>query len=173
VDRFEIVARLAAVEALEIEGATPGERAAAREARLRLEARLGDAARAGGAHATELALAHHHVTAATAESTLDREAAGPAPGAAEVRRRVAAWRDGRLGRGALRRWAASAVDRFVLPQHPLHHPDVRAAEVLLALSGRGLRRPNAGAVLAFLDAEPEDAEGAWARWMELLAGAVS
>jgi len=126
VDRFEIINQLAAVETLADEGATPGEREAARHARERLQARL--ASMTGeGAHLTELALGHHHVTAATAETTLDREHGGGPPGADRLRAQITAWQAGRLTPESLQHWAAQAVDRHVLPEGPLDHADVRAA----------------------------------------------
>lgn len=169
-NRYDLIAALGAIASLEERGATSGERDAARRARLRLESRLDQLEEEPGAHATELALARHHVTAAGAETTVDRSPATAAPSPADIRAWVEAWRTGRVDEQRIRRWARRTVDRHVLPQQHDSEPGVRAAEVVMALAGGLPVVPDAA--LAFVDAPPHLADAAWQAWLAHLAYGV-
>lgn len=169
-NRYDLIGTLARIAALEHGGSTPGERAAARQARERLADRLGGHDHgAATVHAEEMVAAGYPEVARRQQSVASPVSSEP-PDAAEIARRVVRWQRGELSTSALRHWAARVVDRCILPELPID--DVRSipGEVLLALADpRCLEREHADEVLCFLHTAPADAALAWRGWLAVLA----
>jgi hypothetical protein len=167
VDRFDLITKLAAVEALEGGAATDGERRAAGNARERLVARIAeDDAPMPRAFAEELE-AGHHLRAAGSEGGGD--VTPELPDRLELRLRIRACLDTRLAPGDLSRWAASWVDAAVLPDLPDADPGSVAPEVVLVLAAGPPSAPLCRAMLEFLDTDATDSAAGWRRWLEALA----
>lgn len=172
-DRFELIDLLARVEALEDQGATAGERAAAASARRRLAARLAElppaAAEPPSAHAAELVergfdLVQRHAVHVRQRKPLTL------PSAASIVRRLRRWQRGDLSTDGLRGWAARFVDRLVMPDHHPSDPRSIPVEVMLQLADpRGLQPHDASEVIRFLESPPEEALAAWREWLAFLA----
>jgi hypothetical protein len=166
VDRFDLITKLAAVEALEGDGSTDGEREAAARARARLEARLEADVPVPRAFAEELEAGHH---LRAAESRLGEPAAPEPPDRTELRLRIAACLAGRLAAADLSRWAAAWVDAAVLPDLPHADPGSVAPEVLLVLASGPPTEAVCRAMVEFLDTGATDTAAGWRRWLEALA----
>ncbi len=165
-DRFDLITKLAAVEALEGDGSTDGERVAAARARERLEARLAADPPVPRAFAEELEAGHH---LRAMESRVRDHAAPEPPDRDELRLRIAACRDGRLNPVELSRWAARWVDAAVLPDVPHDDPASVAPEVLLVLASAPPTEAVCRAMLAFLDTDATGTVSGWRGWLEALA----
>lgn len=167
VDRFELITKLAAVEALEGAPGSEGERQAAIRARIRLEARLEEleVAAGPGCFAEEMLLGHH----LQPEASTGSEAEVRVPSRAEAARRIDAWRRGEATFDEVAGWAAAIVDGVVLPCPPAEDPASVVPEVLLVLAGAHSDRRLAEPALRFLAAPPEETGQAWRTWLEALA----
>lgn len=166
VDRFDLITKLAAVEALEGDGSTDGEREAAARARERLEARLAADPPVPRAFAEELE-AGHHLRAAAPDDGGDGRF--ELPDRTELRLRLVACLDRRLAAIDLSRWAARWVDSAVLPDLPHGDPGSVAPEVLLVLASGPPSAAVCRAMVEFLDTPAADTATAWRRWLEALA----
>lgn len=165
IDRFDLITKLAAVEAIEGAGATDGEREAAAEARARLEARLGESLPRAFAEELE---AGHHLREAGVESRTASSGPRP-PDRVELGLRLEACRAGRLDAAELARWAARLVDRVVLPDLAADDPESVAPEVLLVLAGGPPSAELVDAMIRFVQSPPAAAATAWAAWLADLA----
>jgi len=166
VDRFDLITKLAAVEALEGDGATDGEREAAERARGRLVARLAADHPVPRAFAEELEAGHHLRTAVPGEGGDEMP---ELPDRTELRLRITACVEGRLAAGDLSRWAAAWVDKAVLPDLPHADPGSVAPEVLLVLASGPPSVPVCRAMVEFLDTPAIDTVVGWRQWLEVLA----
>jgi hypothetical protein len=166
VDRFDLITKLAAVEALEGDGSTDGERDAAARARERLEARLASDPPVPRAFAEELEAGHHLRTAAPDDEC---DTTPDPPDRTELRLRLMACLEGRLGAAELSRWAARWVDAAVLPDLPHSDPGSVAPEVLLVLASSPPSAAVCGAMVEFLDTPASETEASWRQWLETLA----
>jgi len=165
-DRFDLITKLAAVEALEGDGSTDGEREAATRARQRLEARMAVGGGVPRAFAEELEAGHH---LRPAEPRVLDHAAPEPPDRDELRLRIGACRDGRLTPAELSRWAATWVDAAVLPDVPHDDPASVAPEVLLVLASAPPTEAVCRAMLGFLDTDATGTAAGWRRWLQALA----
>ena len=165
-DRFDLITKLAAVEALEGDGSTEGERRAAARARERLEDRLAAERPVPRAFAEELEAGHHLREPVEAP---EESVAPELPDRTELRLRLAACLEGWLDAGDLSRWAARWVDAAVLPDLPHSDPGSVAPEVLLVLASGVPSSSLCGAMVEFLDADADDTGAGWSRWLEDLA----
>jgi nicotinate-nucleotide pyrophosphorylase len=154
--RHVLQRRLARVEALADRATTAGERQAAAAAANRLRARL-----------------------ATTRSTIPADPlldprGGRWPGRAVLRARVLDWIQGRQTHQAIARWAQQEVDRWLLPDVPVHDPVGVEVEVLLQLStlhlGALLPERDGAALMAFLDTPLQLTESGWQAWYRHLRG---
>lgn len=168
-NRFELITRLAAVEALEGRGATAGERDAARRARGRLEERLEALVPPLPTSLAEELDAHGHLQQPEATAVAEEQTVR-LPDRRALARRIAAVLDGREDTESLRRWAARLVDRVVLPDVPADDPGSVVPEVIASFAGADPSQRHLEAALRFLAAAPEDTARAWAEWLGALAG---
>lgn len=168
-DRFELIAKLAAVEALEAAPGSDGERQAAASARRRLEARLTEASTPrSGCFAQEMFLGHHLRQPEPSIARAGDEVA--VPSRTEAARRIDAWRRREASWESVTGWAAAIVDGVVLPTFPADDPASVVPEVLLVLAASPAPDPRlAELVLAFLAAPLTATEAAWRSWLEGLA----
>jgi hypothetical protein len=154
--------RLLHTERLARDGATEGERAAARAAAERLRARI--AGVGPGAAAVEAPPWDEPLT--------DEVAPADLPSRRTLRAWLSAWSAGRIGADEIRARAARFVDGAVLPDLPPDDPDGVVVELLLVWAGA----PGPGsaadraAARAFLDTPPEHTRAGWEAWLAQLAG---
>lgn len=169
-NRFEIITKLAAVEAIEGQGATAGERQAATEARLRLEERLlGEPIPLPSAFAEEMAAGAHLRSLADDEPAADDRVQIPSRG--ELLQRVVACAEGRLPGAMLTRWAAACADAVILPDLDPDHPGSVVPEVILVLATGPPSATVAQAMIRFLESPAEATAAGWRIWLEDLAAA--
>jgi hypothetical protein len=153
--------RLLHTERLAREGATDGERAAARAAAERLRARIGLSTPPPEEDA-----------AAWDEPLTDEVAPQDLPSRATLGAWLDDWAAGRAGAADIAARAARFVDGAVLPHLPPEDPDGVVVEVLLVLAGaQGAWAPSdLAAVHAFLGTPPSATRAGWADWLAHLAG---
>jgi len=162
VDRFDLICKLAAVEAVEGRGATAGEREAARQARLRLEERLASDPQLPTAFAEEMAHGAHLQPAPSTQPPAGRRRTLPA--SEELAARLQTVQGCPQSSVVLSRWAARLVDGVVFPQLPPDDPASVVPEVLLVLAAGPPSTPMVDSMIRFLQALPEASCEAWRHW---------
>ena len=142
---------------------TVGERAAARAAAKRLEARI--------ARATRLGLGGD----CTLDAALEPCAEAEVPTTADLLRVVRRWMDGTRTGADMAHAARSLVDRVVLPDRPADDPlsiRVEVVMVLTTLPDGPVGLADAPALCRFLQTPADQARQGWEDWFRHLRGDV-
>lgn len=159
-DEGKLQRRLVHVRALAAGGATTGEKAAARAAADRIEARLRQS--------------RHRSSASTQlDPTLTAGPEAAVPTAVALRSAITDWLEGASTPEAIAAEARHVIDRVVLPDLPPSDPvSIRVETVMLLTTlPRGPIQPADGpALLRFLDGITGDCEAAWCAWFAHLEG---
>lgn len=157
-DHHKLQSRLLRVRALAASGATVGERAAARAAATRLEARL---AKTAPTRLAPVAL----------DRALQPSPLSVVPSTATLRAAVKDWLAGRRTPEDLADEAHALLDRAVLPDRPADDPVSIRVEVVMLLTtlpDGPITPPDGPALLRFLDASSDACMAAWRAWFDHL-----